>query len=107
MRDRGGPIFWFIAGAATGFSALDLIGLGAITLLPAIGIAALLLALRVPGWPMSLVGAGSLIAILWTLHITSGNTPDSELWPILVGVVLVAAGGMISMKQKRARLLNA
>ncbi len=104
MRGHRGPILWFIIGGVIGFSTLDLVGFGGITLLPAVFIAALLLVLRVPGSAMSLVGAGSVISVLWSLHITSGDTPDSELWPVFLGLVFVAAGLTMFYMRKRANL---
>jgi hypothetical protein len=107
MRARGGPILWFIIGGILGFSALDLVGFGAITLLPAAIIWVLFLVLRIPGLAMSLVGAGTVMAVLWTLHITSGNTPDSDLWPVLLGLVFVVAGLTMFLWRKRANLADA
>ncbi len=102
MRARGGPALWFITGGVLAFSGLDLVGLGAFTLLPATGVALVLLALRVPGLSVVLIGAGSVMSVLWGLHITSGDTPDSELWPVFLGLVLLAVGLTIHFRHGRA-----
>lgn len=95
MKDWFGAFFWFVAGAAAGFSLLDSVGFGAYTLLPSLAMAVVFLALRLPGWWMWFVGAGSLLAVLWTLHIASGDTPDNSPVPIIVGVALAATGVLI------------
>lgn len=99
MKARAGAVGWFITGGVIGFSALDTIGIGGLTLLPALCVGVLLLVFRVPGVWTSLVGAGAVVALLWTLHITSGDTPDSELWPVVVGLALVVAGLYMSLRR--------
>lgn len=102
MRTRVGAIAWFITGAAIGFGGLALAfaSLGAIVLLPAVAIGAVLLVFRIRPASMLLVGAGFGIAVPWILHITSGDTPDSELWPVFVGLTLVATGLFMFFTQK-------
>ena len=90
-----GGILWFIAGGAVALSAVSTIGFGAYTLLPSLGLALLFLALRIPRWWMLFIGSGSLVAVLWTLHITSGDTPDDSILPILVGLALLTTGVLI------------
>ena len=103
MRAAAGAIAWFITGAAFGIGgfALTLASLGAILLLPALAVGAVLLVFRIRPASMLLVGAGSGIAVLWGLHITSGDTPDSELWPIFLGLALIAGGFFLLLRQKR------
>lgn len=98
MRSRIGAIAWFITGAALGFGGLALAfaSLGAIMLLAALPVVALLLVFRVRPASMLLVGAGSGIGIPWGLHITSGDTPDSQLWPLFVGLAVLVAGLLLS-----------
>ncbi|MGH2753963.1 MAG: hypothetical protein ACRDLB_05970, partial [Actinomycetota bacterium] len=86
MRAKGGSVLWFLAGGIAGFSFLDLVGFGALTLMPSIGFGLLLLMLRVPGIWMWLVGAGTVGAALWGSLIIDPNAPDDELWPLLLGL---------------------
>lgn len=94
MRARLGAIAWFVTGALVGFGGLALIlaSLGVVALLPAAAIGALLLAFRVRSDSMFFIGAGLGITVPWGLHITSGDTPDDQLSPVVFGLVLVAAG---------------
>lgn len=107
MGARVGALLWFIIGGLIGFSALALVGVGAIAVLPALIIGALFLLFRIPGVAMSIVGAGSVMAVLCTLHITSGDTPDSDVWPIGLGVVLIASGLTIFFRAKRRTVADA
>jgi hypothetical protein len=102
VRNRVGAIAWFITGAAIGFGSLALAfaSLGAIVLLPALAIGAVLLVFRIRPASMLLVGAGLGVAVPWILHIASGNTPDSELWPVFVGLALLATGLFMFFTQK-------
>ena len=94
---------WFVVGAAFGFGGLALAfaSLGAILLLPAVAIGAMMMIFRIRPAAMLLVGAGIGIAVPWTLHITSGDTPDRQLWPVLVGGVLIGTGLLIFFRQNR------
>ncbi len=102
-RAKAGAIAWFITGAAIGFGGLALAfaSLGAVVLLPALVIGGVLLVFRIRPASMLLVGAGSGIAVPWVLHITSGDTPDSQLWPVIVGLALTATGLYMFFKQER------
>lgn len=93
-----GAFLWFVAGAVAAFSFLGAVGFGAYTLMPSFGLVIVLLAIRIPGWWMWFVGAGSLMTVLWTLHITSGDTPDDSLVPIVVGLALAAMGLLIQRR---------
>lgn len=103
MRRPAGAIAWFVTGAAMGFGALALsfASLGALALLPGLIIGAVLLVFRIRPASMLLVGAGLGIAAPWILHITSGDTPDRQLWPVLVGLALLVMGLLILFTQKR------
>ncbi len=93
-------MLWFVAGAATALSLLGVHSWLYLTLLPSITFGLILLALRVPGswlWP---VGAGSLVATLWGLHITSGDTPDDEVWPLLIGVGSAVLGVAMFLRSR-------
>lgn len=95
-----------MAGGAIGFGGLALVfgSLGAIILVPALAIAAVVFfVFRIRGISMLLVGAGSGIAIPWVLHITSGDTPDRELWPVFVGLALAASGFFMFFTGKPGR----
>lgn len=102
MKRWASAIAWFVTGAAAGFGGLALAAasLGAIALLPALVIGAALLVFRIPSASMFLVGAGSGIAVPWVLHITSGDTPDSQLWPVFVGLAFVAAGLFLFLRPR-------
>ncbi len=103
MRGPAGAIAWFITGAAIGFGALALAAasLGARALLPGLIFGAVLLVFRIRPVSMLLVGAGLGIAVPWILHITSGDTPDRQLWPVLVGLALLVMGLLIFFRKKR------
>lgn len=94
MKLWAGAIAWFVTGAAAGFGglALAVASLGAIALLPALAVAAILIIFRFPSASMFLVGAGSAVSLTWLLHITSGDTPDNQVWPVLAGAALAAIG---------------
>ncbi|HJR45194.1 MAG TPA: hypothetical protein VJ927_06270 [Actinomycetota bacterium] len=101
MRARLGPTLWFVAGAVGGFSVAGLHSWLYLTLLPTFGFALILLALRIPGtwlWP---VGAGLVVAIVWGLHITSGDTPDDEVWPVLVGLAAATLGVVMFLRERK------
>ena len=99
MKPQAAATVWFITGGVISFSALDMIGMGALTLLPAVCVAVLLAAFRVPVVSISLVGAGTVMAFLWGLHIASPDSPDNEVWPVLVGLGLVALGLILFRKR--------
>ncbi len=92
MSRRSGGAFWFACGGIIGFSALAFHGIGLVTIVVALLVATVLVMLRTPGRWMALAGAGSVVAIGWALHITSGDTPDDQVWPVIVGVALGALG---------------
>lgn len=92
MTRRGGGAVWFLCGGVFGFSALAFHGIGFVTIVVALLVGTILVMLRIPGRWMAVAGAGSVVAIGWALHITSGNTPDDQVWPILVGIVLGLLG---------------
>lgn len=92
MTQRSGGAAWFLCGGVFGFSALAFHGIGFVTIVVALLIATVLATLRTRGRWMVLAGAGSVAAVGWVSHITSGNTPDDQVWPILVGVLLGVVG---------------
>ena len=106
MKARLGAIAWLVTGALVGFGVLALIlaSLGAVALLPALVIGALLLTFRVRSAPMFLVGAGLGLAVPWGLHITSGDTPDDELAPVILGLALVATGVFLALRHSRSEV---
>ena len=94
----------FLTGAAVGFGSLAAAGasLGGIVLLPAVAVAAILLVLRTRARSVFLVGAGLGLAVPWGRHVTSGDTPDNQLWPIFLGLSLVAGGVVLLLRAKPA-----
>lgn len=92
MRTRIGAIVWFIVGGLAAFGFFGAIGMGALFVLPVLFATLVLLTVRLPGIWMAPVGAGVVGGLGWTVHITSGDTPDDQLWPIFVGAGLVVIG---------------
>lgn len=93
MSRRSGGALWFLCGGLFGFSVLaGLHGMGRLAVPVLFLFGLVFMMLRIPGTWMGLAGAGSVIAIGWALHITSGDTPDDQLLPIVVGVALAVLG---------------
>ncbi len=84
-----------------GFSLLGLHSWLYLTLLPSIAFGLILLTLRVPGAWMWPVGAGAVVATLWGLHLSSGDTPDDQVWPLVVGLGSVALGIAMFLGNRR------
>ena len=103
MDARGGPLVWFLAGAVSGFSFLALTSIGVFTLVPSILFGLVLFGLRVPGSSLYPAGAGTVVAVLWGLHISSGDTPDDELWPIALGVGVAVVGVVTFLRDRRTQ----
>lgn len=90
---RSGAALWFVCGGLFGFSVLaGLHGMGRLAVPVLFVLALIFMLLRIPGVWMGLAGAGSVVAIGWALHITSGDTPDDQVWPVVLGVVLGTLG---------------